>query len=68
MRIKYRTSRGCDYDTRLVEEDLDDFVNRSGDIGKLVELLVSAGALSPEKVFDSLKSHDDYGDFEVVDK
>jgi hypothetical protein len=68
MRIRYRTSRGCDYDTKLVEEDLDDFVYRSGDIGLLVELLVSAGVLSPEDVFDSLKSQRDYGDFEVVDK
>lgn len=59
MIIRYNTTRRCDYDSRIEEEDLEDFVNRNANMGKLVELLVSAGVIDVSDVFEKFKSWED---------
>ena len=58
--IHYTTTRNCDYRDRKGLESIADFVNRDGNMGKLVELLVDRGVLSVTEVFDAFRTSEDY--------
>ena len=60
--IHYSTTRDCEFGDRKVEESVEEFVNRGGDIGKLVELLVDSGLLSMRVVFDTFRTYEDRDD------
>ncbi len=62
MRIRYTTSRDCDFGERKVEEDLATLVDRRGTLGQLVELLVEKGVLTVEEAFSEFKAPWDDGD------
>ena len=64
MEIIYRTSEGCDYDSREVTQHVRDFVDRGGSAGSLVELLVERGILTLDDVFDKFKK---FGDYERIE-
>ncbi len=67
VEITYTSSRDCDYGDREVTEDLAELVDRNprASVGRLAELLVEAGALRAEAVFEAFRGHRDYAPVRV---